>query len=264
MLRVLIVDDEPFARDRIRRMLKAELDVEVVAECASAPEAAQAIRRHRPDVVFLDVQMPRYDGFDVLDALEGPDVPAVVFVTAFDTYAIRAFDAHAVDYLLKPFDAARFRTALRRARDRVEREPMTEARLQALRAELRADGTMPGAAGEFVERLLVRADGRVYFVRVADIDWIEGARNYVKLHAGRDVHVMRRSLTALATMLDPRRFARIHRSTIVNVDRIREMQPWFSGDYVVILQSGTKLRMTRNHRELIEAGRPGRWSKPRP
>jgi two-component system, LytTR family, response regulator len=255
---VLIVDDERVARDRVRRFLQAEPDVAIVGECATGREAIAAIERERPDVVFLDVQLGDVDAFEVVRAgREAP--PVIVFVTAYDEYALKAFDVHAADYLLKPFDARRFRLAVERVRERLGAGGESEAaRMRALLADLlhRPDGQeeRPG----FPERLAVPSAGRLYLIRVRDIDWIEAARNYVRIHVGGETHLLRRSLGDLMTLLDPREFARIHRSTIVNINRIREMQPWFSGDYVVILRSGTKLKLTRNYRGVLDViGAPG-------
>jgi two-component system LytT family response regulator len=247
-LRVLIIDDEELARQRIRRLLAREEDVEVVGEASDGAQAVESIRSLGPDLVFLDVQMPEVDGFAVLERLRPSPVPAVVFVTAHDDYAVRAFEVHAVDYLRKPFDAARFREAFSRARGRVAGAGAEERarRLEALLAQVE---THPPKSRE---RFMVRSDGRLYFVRIDDIDWVEAAGNYVKLHVGRDTHLMRETMAGIEKMLDPSRFLRIHRSAIVNLDRVREMQPWFSGEYTVILRDGTQLRLSRVYRDRLE------------
>jgi two-component system LytT family response regulator len=246
-IQALIVDDERLARKRIRSLLKNERDVEVVGECADGAEALAAIRKQSPDLVFLDVQMPEMDGFQVLQEVGGDRMPAVVFVTAYDKYALRAFEVHALDYLLKPFDEDRFGEALRRAKEQVLGGSNGElhGRLIALIEHLRS--------GErYVDRLLVKASGRVLFLKTEDIDWIEAAGNYVRLHVGRESHLLRETMNTIETKLDPAHFLRIHRSTIVNLDRIKEMQPWFSGEYVVLLKDGTELRLSRGYRDKFD------------
>ena len=242
-IRTLIVDDEPLARARVRELLGGQPDVEVMGECGNGREAIAAIRSRHPDLVFLDVQMPEVGGFGVLEALEPAQSPAVVFVTAFDEFAVRAFEVHALDYLLKPFDEDRFGEALRRAKDHVLGNSNGDLhdRLLALIEHLRS--------GErYVDRLLVKASGRVLFLKTEDIDWIEAAGNYVRLHVGRESHLLRETMNTIETKLDPARFLRIHRSTIVNLDRIKEMQPWFSGEYVVLLKDGTELTLSQGYR----------------
>lgn len=275
-IRVLIVDDETLARQRLRRLVQTEPDAEIIGECADGRDAVSAIRTARPDLVLLDVQMPELDGFGVLQALQGEPAPRVVFVTAYDEHAMRAFDVHAVDYVLKPVDADRFRLAFDRARqaythaaaadrlgqllDTVRRvadggraEPSDAFGAPSL-AALGAPSTLagPGAVPAYASRLLVKDAGRMFFVKVADIDWVEADRNYVRLHIGTAAHTIRDRIGRLEETLDPRVFARIHRSTIVNLNRIQEMQPWFSGDYVVILHNGTRLRLSRHYREQVE------------
>ena len=247
-LRVLIVDDEELARQRIRRLLAREEEVEVIGEASDGERAVESIRSLEPDLVFLDVQMPEVDGFAVLERLRPAPPPAVVFVTAHDDYAVRAFEVHAVDYLRKPFDAVRFKEAFSRARRRLAGAAAEERarKLDALLAQVEAQPPRSR------ERLMVRSDGRLYFVRIDDIDWVEAAGNYVKLHVGRDTHLMRETMSGIEKMLDASRFLRIHRSAIVNLDRVREMQPWFSGEYTVILRDGTQLRLSRVYRDRLE------------
>jgi two-component system LytT family response regulator len=268
-MRALIVDDEALARQRVRRLLGAAPDVEIVGECASGEEALEAIRAQRPDVVFLDVQMPALDGFGVVSRLDPGTAPMVVFVTAFDQHAVRAFEASALDYLLKPVDPARLRAALDRVRARRELDTAAErwARLvAAVGAAPEAPAPAPAALSRatprpsrWLERVLVREQERMFFVRAADIDWIEAYGNYARLHVGPRVHLVRCTMRALEGELDPTRFARIHRSTIVNLDRVCEMQPWFSGDYAVILSDGTRLRLSRWYRDRVEGlGEAGR------
>jgi two-component system LytT family response regulator len=245
-VRTLIADDEPIARRRLVRLLENEPEAELVASCGTGLEAVEAIRAHTPHLLFLDVQMPGLDGFGVLESLGPATPPAVVFVTAFDAYAIQAFDANALDYLLKPFDAERFHRAFARARDRVHNATIgpDSTALSALIAGL-------SRPRQSAERLAIRADGRVYFVRVADIDWIETASNYVRLHTGKTSHLLREPLSTLETRLDPEQFLRIHRTTVVNVERLRELQPWFSGEFIAILHDGTRLKVSRGYRDRV-------------
>lgn len=246
-IRTLIVDDEPLARQRLRKLLEADPDIVILGECGDGQEAVAELRRLRPDLVFLDVQMPALDGFGVLHELAGTALPVVIFVTAHDRYALKAFEVHALDYLLKPFDRTRFAAALERAKAQV-RQGSASALSERLEELLQSiDGRPRGP-----ERLIVKSAGRSYFVRIADIDWIEAAGNYVRLHVGKDEHLLRESLTALEHRLDARRFVRIHRSTIVNLERIRELQPAFHGDYVIILHDGTELALSRSCRDPLE------------
>ena len=264
MLSVLIADDEAVARARLRRLLASWPDVAVVGECADGRAAVDAVERLRPDLVFLDILMPELDGFGVVDELAGHEAPHVVFVTAYDAHAVRAFEVNALDYLLKPVDADRLRASLDRARRRTAgaNAPDDRGRLLALFEELasgrRGDAVAVDATAaedapsRLGERLLVRGEGRMFFVRLSEVDYLESAGNYVTLHVGEVRHQVRERIGELARRLDPRRFARIHRTAIVNVDRVREIQPWFSGDAVVILHSGRKLRLSRTYRAALE------------
>ncbi len=246
-MRVLIVDDEPLARERLRALLQAEPDVEVVGECADGRQAVEAIRAHQPDLIFLDVRMPELDGFGVLEALAREPRPAVIFVTATDRFALQAFDADALDYLLKPFDRERFRNALGRARARIGRDADAAVREQ-LRTLL--EGVQPER--KYLDRVVVKSSARVFFLRVEEIDWIEAAGNYLKLHAGGEAHLLRETMNNLEARLDPALFLRIHRSTIVNLERVRELQPWFHGDYAVLLRDGTRLTLSRSYRQKVQ------------
>jgi two-component system LytT family response regulator len=242
-LRTLIVDDEPLARERVRMMLGMHDDVAVVGEYGDGQQAIDAIRTQRPDLVFLDVQMPGVDGFGVLRALEGEVMPYVVFVTAYDQYALRAFEVHALDYVLKPFNAERFSQALQRARSAIAKRDEGEVgvdrdRLRSLVASLTAEQREK-------QRIVVKSSGRVFFVKVDDIDWIEAEGNYVRLHMGAQSHLLRETMKGMESVLDTSQFIRIHRSTIVNADRIRELQPLFHGEYAVILRDGTRLVASR-------------------
>lgn len=249
-LRVLIADDEPMGRQRLSRMLQEESEVEVVAACSGGLEALEAIRELGPDLAFLDIQMPGLNGFGVVDALEGERVPAFVFVTAHDHYAVRAFEVHALDYLLKPLDQGRLHAALDRARESLPVSPPGDSakRMLALLEELNL--RQRGELG--LERLVVRTPERTFFLRTEAIDWIEAAGKHVHLHVGKSTHLLRGGISALEQQLDPARFVRISRSAIVNIDRIQEIQPWFQGDHLVILQDRTRLTSTRGYREGLQ------------
>ena len=246
-IRTLIVDDEALARERLRQLLGAEPDIEIVAECVHGREAVAAIKRESPQLVFLDVQMPELDGFGVLEKIQGEKMPVVVFVTAHDKFALKAFEVHAIDYLLKPFDRERFQTALNKARAHLRQSESKglDERLSALLADLKPEARHP-------DRIAVRTSGRVLFVRTAEIDWVEAADNYVSLHVGCESHLLRETMTALEGRLDAKQFIRISRSTMVNVERIRELQPMFHGDYVIILRDGTKLSLSRGYRDKLQ------------
>jgi two-component system, LytTR family, response regulator len=244
-LRVLIVDDEPLARRRLKALLKDEADIEIVGECEDGASAVAATTRLSPDVMFLDVQMPGMDGFDVIEALGPGRCPAIVFVTAYDKYALKAFDVHAIDYLLKPFDRKRLRRALTRARILASNEKEMGRRLLAALGDFRA--------GRPQERIAVKSRGRVYFIRAEEITWVEASGHYVTLHAGRDEHVIRGTIQDMESRLDPERFVRIHRSTIVNVDRIKELLPSFHGEYTVVMRDGTRLTSSRGQSERLQA-----------
>ncbi|HUF25428.1 MAG TPA: LytTR family DNA-binding domain-containing protein [Gemmatimonadaceae bacterium] len=265
MIKTLIVDDEALARRRLRRLLEAERDADVVGEAATGPEAIAAVRELRPDLVFLDVQMPEMDGFAVLQELDAAEVPAVIFVTAFDQYAVRAFEVHALDYLLKPFDAERLRGAFARARRQLngaaagagagteDQQQQIMRLLESIAAERREQGHAGARASEKpADRLMIKSSGRVYFVKVGEIDYVEAAGNYVRLHIGKDAHLLRDTMSGVEARLDPSQFLRIHRSTIVNLDRVKEMQPWFSGEYVVIMKDGKQLKLSRGYRDRLD------------
>lgn len=247
-LRVLIVDDEPLAREGLRLHLGEHPEVEVVGEASDGEEAVRTIQGLDPDLVFLDVQMPGLDGFGVVESLGAQAMPPVVFVTAYDEFALRAFEAHALDYLLKPVDPDRLGRAVDRALEwrRQDRDRELERRMAGLLEGLRGEG-------RYLERLAVRSGNRIVFVRVPDIDWIEAAGNYARLHAGKNEYLLRETMTGLEAQLDPRQFMRIHRSTIVRVDRIKELEPLYQGDYVVILEDGTRLTSSRSYRDNLQA-----------
>lgn len=246
-IRTLIVDDESLARDRLRDLLQKEPDIEIVGECADGRAALASIERERPDLIFLDIQMPELDGFGVLEALRAEPPPLIVFVTAFDQFALRAFEVHAVDYLLKPFDRERFQTALRHAVTQLRHREASsfDQRQSALLTELKPANKTP-------ERLAVKkSDGRVVLVKIKDIDWVEAAHNYVELHVGKDSHLVRETLNTIEARLAPENFVRISRSVIVNVERIKELQPLFYGEYVITLHNGARLTLSRRYRDKL-------------
>jgi two-component system LytT family response regulator len=245
-IRTLIADDEPMARRGVRLLLERDTDIEVVGEATGGVEAADLILRLRPDLVFLDVQMAGCDGFEALLRV-GPDAaPVVVFVTAYDEYALRAFEFNAVDYLLKPYDDSRFAAALERARALVVRKRSSgvDDRLTRLIEHLEGEGR---------DRILLKSSGEIIFLKTSEIDWIEAEGDYVKFHVTGRTHLMRGTMASLETQLDPARFIRIHRSTIVNIDRLRKLSPSFEGEYAVILHDGTKLRLSRGYHDRIKA-----------
>lgn len=247
-IQALIIDDEPLAREKVRGFLEPESDIEIVAECRDGREALEALEAHKPDLIFLDVQMPEMDGFEVLENVDPGSLPTVIFTTAYDQYALKAFDVHAVDYLLKPFDRERFQQALTRARGEVERRQIGDMRghLQALLDHVSERRPKPP------QRLVIKTSGRVVFLKVDDIDWVDAAGNYVKLHAGGESHLLRETMSRLEERLDANKFIRIHRSTIVNIECIKELQQQFHGDYLVVLKSGQRLTLSRSYREKIQ------------
>lgn len=234
-IRALIVDDEPLGRSNILHLLRADPDVEILGECDTATSALDAIRSQKPDLVFLDVRMPEYDGFDILEMLGAEAPPAVIFVTAYDQYALKAFDTGALDYLLKPFNNARFARALERAKERIAHRRGAPPRM---------------------DRLTIKNAGSVIFLPTADIDWIEAADYYASVHVGKKTHLLRRSMNDLEADLDPAQFCRIHRSTIVNLDRVRELRFDSDAEYELVLADGTKLRLSRRYRKDVQ-GRLG-------
>jgi two-component system LytT family response regulator len=246
-IRTLVVDDEPIARERVLSLLQQEDDVEVVGECGDGAQAVTAIQHQVPDLVFLDVQMPGVDGFGVIEAIGADKMPTVVFVTAYDEYALRAFEVHAIDYLLKPFGRDRFRQTLMHARAHLERRRAGDLgrRLLALVNDIKPEAPK-------LDRLIVKSGGRVFFLRTGDLDWIEAAGNYVRLHLGEESHLFRETMNRMESRLDPKRFVRIHRSRIVNTERIKELQPWFNGEYVVVLRNGQRLPLSRGYRDKLQ------------
>lgn len=254
-LRTLIVDDELLSRRKIRAFLQEHTEFQIVGECADGEEAVAAISTQRPDLLFLDVQMPGRNGFEVLDCLTGKTPPEVIFVTAFDKYAVRAFEVRALDYLLKPFNKARFAEALKRFHERrthvngADRKEELKAALQEIQRESRDS-----------ERILIKSGSRIIFLRKGLIEWVEAQGDYVKLHIGKESHMLRETMTAAAEQLDPNRFVRIHRSRIVNLDHVREIRPLWAGDYSVLMRDGTELIMSRTYRASLQAALRGERS----
>ncbi len=245
-LRTYIVDDEPLAREWIRKQLEEDPDIDVVGESGDGFKAAVAIEELKPDLLFLDVQMPGLDGFGLLETL-GPHAPAnVVFITAFDQYAVRAFDVHALDYILKPFGRERVQEALARTKKRLLQQTTAQ-----LTEKLLAVASSLGDERRYPEWFLVKAEGKSFFLKVVEIDWIEAARNNVILHVGTAAHVYHETTQGIEARLDPKRFLRIHRSTIVNIERIKELEPWFNGEYSVTLKDGTKLTMSASYKDRL-------------
>jgi two-component system, LytTR family, response regulator len=246
-IRTLVVDDEPLARERLMGLLAGEQDIETIGQCRDGEEAVRAIVEHSPDLVFLDVQMPAMNGFEVIEAVGSERMPLVIFVTAYDQHALKAFQVRALDYVLKPFDRERFQEALQRARAHIQRDETGDLgrRLLALVKDLRRDQPK-------TDRLVVKSGGRLFFLRTDEIDWIEAAGNYVRLHVGNTSHLLRETMNAIEGRLDPEKFFRIHRSRIVNMERIQEMQPWLNGEYAVVLRTGTRLTLSRGYREKLQ------------
>jgi two-component system, LytTR family, response regulator len=246
-IRVLLSDDEALARGRLRSLLQAEPDMQIVAECGDGRSAIAAIQREKPDLVFLDVQMPEVDGFGVVEALQKQGtLPLTIFVTAYDRYAMRAFDVHALDYLLKPVSKERVGEALDQARRQLLQpsEAMFQKRVLEMLAELDNRQHSP-------ERIVVKSDGEIVCLKPNEIDWAESAGNYVCLHVGNVTHILRETITALEGRLGARQFLRVHRSTLVNVDRIKTLKPSLYGDYSILLRDGTKLTLSRGFRETV-------------
>ena len=258
-LRVLVVDDEPLARSGIADLVGRDNELTVVKQCGDGRSAVEAIRTLSPDLVLLDIQMPEMDGFEVIERVGAERMPPVIFITAYDQFALRAFEVHALDYLLKPFDDDRFLAALARTK-RAIRDNEVGQLSQRLLGLLEAAGNQrapsagiaPAPGQPYLTRLVVKNAGKVTFVRVDEIDWIEAADYYVRLHVARKSHLLRETMSALEEQLDPARFFRVHRSAIVNLDRLVEIQPYFHGEHVLVLQDGSKLKLSRSRKEKLE------------
>jgi two-component system LytT family response regulator len=249
-IRTLIVDDEALARRTIRDLLAGDPDIDIVGEAGSGAEAVEQIRKMRPDLLFLDIQMPGMNGFEALAQIEADQMPATIFVTAFDQFAIKAFEVHALDYLLKPFTDRRFKEALREAKGHLELKAVNRLGHELLAAL--AQRVELSARKNCLARFMIKTGGRIFFVNTADVDWISADDYYIKLHVGPKCHLLRMSMNELEHKLDPTNFLRIHRSTIVNFDRIKELQQNPNGDYVVVLKTGTELKLSRSRRERLE------------
>jgi len=252
-IRALVIDDEPLARDMIREMLEGDAEVEIIGECANGREAVEAIRALSPDLIFLDIQMPELGGFEVLESLKSENVPYIIFATAYDQYAVRAFEVHALDYLLKPFDRERYVVAWKRAKSliRDNRLNRRDQHILALLEELKA-------GPRYLERLVIKTEGRVFFLDIDQIHCIESEGNYVRVYNGKKTYLLRETISGLESQLDPKKFLRIHRSSIVRIDKIKELQPWFHGEYHVVLENGKQLTLSRNYRANLQeaVGRP--------
>jgi two-component system, LytTR family, response regulator len=251
VMRAIVADDEHLARKKLRLLLASEPGVQVVAECQDGQQTIEAVRAHKPDLLLIDVQMPDLDGFQVLEKINPDEMPVVVFTTAYDQFAIRAFEAHALDYLLKPFDGERLHHSMERARAellKVHNRDLT-SRILDLIAKNAGPKTEPKEADD---RMVIRAGGKVVFLEVKEIDWIEAAANYVKLNVGKDSYLLREGISSISERLHPDRFVRIHRSVIVNVRKIKELQPCESGEYIAVLKNGKELSCSRGYRAQLQ------------
>jgi two-component system LytT family response regulator len=253
-LTACIVDDEELARRGIRSRLASRTDLEIVAECTSGREAVDAIAEHAPDLVFLDVQMPGLDGFDVIDAVGPKRMPVVIFVTAYDEHALRAFDVHALDYLLKPIDEERLHEAIDRARDRVTQQHNSQLgdRLTSLLDAVTAGELADEGDDGITERFVIKTGGRITFVDASAVHWVEAAGDYVRLHTSEKVHLLRETMGGMEDRLDPDRFLRIHRSTIINTEQLKELRPYGNSEYIVVLADGTELKLSRTYRDTLD------------
>lgn len=247
-IRAIIVDDEPFARKGIRRELEHDGAVEIVAECANGRDAVRSIQEHKPDLVFLDLQMPEVDGFGVVEAVGVENMPMVIFITAYDQFALKAFEIHALDYILKPFDKERFQNALQRAKKQIQQTGVDDLSSRLL-------GLLDDAKNnkeKFLERIVVKNAGKIFFLQTDEIDWIEASDNYVRLHVGKESHLVHGTMSKLESKLDPEKFIRVHRSTIINLSRIKELHPLFHGEYSIRLQSGKELTSSRSYKHNLQ------------
>jgi len=246
-IRALVIDDERLARNFILEMLREDEEVEIIGECLNGREAIEAIQTHAPDLIFLDVQMPEVGGFAVLEKLSKEKMPFVIFVTAYDQYAVRAFEVNALDFLLKPFDRKRFKIAWQKAKARIQRErnELLDQRILSLLKGLKAEPS-------YLERLVLKTNGRIFFLDTDEVDWIEAEGNYVSIHSGEKSYLLRDTISGLEVQLDPKKFLRIHRSAIVKLEKIQELQPLFHGDYRVTMRDGTQLTLSRNYRDKLQ------------
>ncbi len=246
-IKTLVVDDEPLARDRIKDLLEEESEFDLVGESCNGFEAVKHISEKQPDLVFLDVQMPEMDGFEVLDTINSEDMPHIIFITAYDQYALRAFEVHALDYLLKPFDQKRFRKSILRAKEQIDQSNSATItdRFHELIQELKPNQ-------RYMERLVIKSEGRIFFVKTDEISWIEAAGNYVTVHVNGEEHLIRDTMNSMERKLNPEKFMRIHRSRIVNIEHVKEIQPFYNGENLIILNNGTELTLSRKYREKLK------------
>jgi two-component system LytT family response regulator len=251
-LKTLIVDDEPLARRTIRDLLAHDLDIEVMGECSTGLEAVTRLREQEPDLLFLDIQMPGMSGFEALAQVEFQRIPAIIFVTAFDQYAVKAFEVHALDYLMKPFTDQRFNEALQKAKSSIELKEINRLSQSLLALLGSREATEPTATKPFLKRFMIRSGGRVAFIKADTVDWIAADDYYIQLRIADKAHLLRMSMNELEEKLDPKQFLRIHRSTIINLDRVKELHQNPNGEYVVILKDATELKLSRNRRERLE------------
>jgi two-component system LytT family response regulator len=256
-IRAVIVDDEPLARETLRLLLRKDPEVEIVGEFGNGAATLRFFRKHEADLLFLDIQMPGMSGFDVLENIAPARMPIVIFVTAFDKHAIHAFEVNALDYLLKPFDDARFEKALERGKAQFHQQVIGNLgqRMMSLIETVREPAlisSLDSQSERMLTRFMIKESGRIFFLRAEEVDWIEAADYYIKLHVGRKTHFLRETMNDIHARLDPTQFARVHRSAIVNLDRVKELQEHFNGDYVVILNDGTELKLSRSRRAQIE------------
>ena len=247
-MRTIIADDEPLAREKLRVLLSSETGVKIVAECRDGQQTIAALRTQKPDLLLLDIQMPDADGFQVLRDIPAEEMPIVIFTTAYDQYAVRAFEAHALDYLLKPFDQERLHGAIERAR--AELLKVNDRELTSRLLDLMANSQMTSQVGR---RLVIRTGGRVVFLDVDEIDWVEAAANYVRLHVGKESYLLREGISRISEKLDPGNFVRIHRSTLANVRKIKELQPCNSGEYIMVMKDGKELSCSRGYRTKLQS-----------
>jgi len=247
LIKTLVVDDEPIARRSVCRQLEGEADIDIIGVCGSGREALSIIQKQKPDLVFLDIHMPELDGFELLENVKLDEWPTIIFVTAYERYALRAFDIHVLDYLLKPFDRERFQKALNRARRQIRDSGVdqTNSRVLALIESLKRQQN-------YLERFAINSGGRTLFLNAQEIEWVEAADNYVLLHVGRKEHLLHETMGSIETKLDPRSFLRIHRSKIVNLGRVKELQPMFHGNYVVTMSDGSRLTSGRSYRAKLQ------------
>lgn len=261
-IRVIVVDDEPIVRTGIRKLLAEEKDVTLVAECPDGKAAIEAIKKKSPDIVFLDVQMPEVDGFHVIKSLNPKKLPIIIFITAYDRYAVKAFELHALDYLLKPFGDERFKQALERARSSLGLKNQVDlnSRMFKMLESLRENQETLEEATQllkgqketaYLNHIAIKSSGKISIIKIEEIHWIESADNYVRIHVHGGVHLLREKISDLERSLDPTKFVRIHRSAIVNIDRIKELKPLFHGDYLVVLHDATQLNLSRNYRDRL-------------